>query len=407
LFFQRVDLDDKPLIKSQPEHVILDAELPRCTTIGVNDARIHTIEHLMSALWGCGISNVLIEIDSIEIPGLDGSSIEFLKKIKSSGIEEQEKDAQVHRISKPLGVQVGGCSIFVVPAEELRISYLLNYTHPMLSSQFIEITPNHKNYETDIAPARTFCLETEAQQLQDKGLGKGANYENTLVIGDKGVINNELRFEDEFARHKVLDFIGDLYLLGKPFVGHVFATKSGHYLNLQLLRQIAAQTKVYSIERDVATAAIKGKKDFNVEEIMKVLPHRYPFLLVDHVTILEEGKKAIGIKNVIGNEDFFQGHFPTKPIMPGVLMVEAMAQTAGVVVLTNPAHHGKLAFFMATDKVKFRKVVSPGDQLRMEIEVVRDRSKMTQVEAKGYVGDQLVVEADMTFSFTDGAYLDE
>ena len=406
IVFVRTDVKGEPSFPAGPQSVVLDSGLPRCTTVGVDGVMIHTVEHLMSALWGLGITNILIEIDAEEMPGLDGSGAEFYQRIAQAGIKEQSREADVFRVRRPFGVCANGCSIYVVPADDFRISYTLSYDHPLLAAQFVELTLDDKNYLTEVAPARTFCLEAEAEQLQKAGLGKGANYQNTLVLGEKGVIDNTLRFPDEFARHKVLDIIGDLYLLGKPFLGHIFAVKSGHYLNLQVLRQIAEQSREYAVQRDVAAVAVKGKKEYGAEDIMRVLPHRYPFLFVDRVTILEDGKKAVGLKNLTGNEDFFQGHFPSRPVMPGVLMVEAMAQAAGVVVLTNPAHHDKLAFFMAIDRVKFRRVVVPGDQLRMEVEVIRDKSKITQVEAKGYVDDQLAVEANMTFSFTDAAYLD-
>ena len=283
----------------------------------------------MSALWAHGITNVLIEIDNKEVPGLDGSSIEFYDKIKTSGIEEQDALAEVLRIHTPIGVQANGCSIYAVPSEDFKISYLLDYDHSVLSSQFFEIGVIPENYSQEIAPARTFCLESEAKKLQDAGLGKGANYQNTLVVGEQGVIDNTLRFDNEFARHKILDLIGDTYVLGKPIVGHIFAMKSGHYLNLQLLRQVVHQAQQFPFDTQAVRKMEVGQKEFFLDDIMKVLPHRYPFLLVDHVTVLEEGKKAVGIKNVTGNEDFFQGHFPTRPVMPGVLMVEAMAQTAG------------------------------------------------------------------------------
>jgi len=215
-----------------------------------------------------------------------------------------------------------------------------------------------------------------------------------------------MRFKDECARHKVLDLIGDLYLLGMPIKGHVFAVKSGHQLNIELLKKIWEQKEKYQKKTSVPIYDLAGKKEIDIQGIMKILPHRYPFLLVDRVVEIETGKKALGIKNVTINDGFFQGHFPARPVMPGVLMVEAMAQTAGVVILTSKDHHGKVAFFMAADKVKFRKVVVPGDQLLMEVEVVRDRASSAQVHARARVGTEIVAEAEMIFSFTDASYLD-
>lgn len=404
--FQRVDLALKPIIKANIENVCFDSKLTRCTTIGSNDCVIHTIEHLMSALAGLGITNLHVDINASELPGCDGSAKDLVEAIKKAGIKEQDSAVDTFKVTSSVGVSNNGASIFIAPADDLIISYVLDYDHPMLHSQFFEIAVNQETYEKQIAPSRTFCLEREAIELQKNGLGKGANYQNTLVVGEKGVLENKVRFMDEFARHKILDIIGDLYLLGSPLKGHIFAVKSGHELNTQLLKKITEQKKMEAIKTKRADYDLSGKKEIDIQGIMDVLPHRYPFLLVDRVIEIEHGKKAIGIKNVTINDGFFQGHFPTRPVMPGVLMVEAMAQTAGVVVLTNPAHRGKLAFFMAVDNVKFRKVVTAGDQLMMEVEVVRDRSRVTQIHAVSKVDGDVVAEADMTFSFTESSYLD-
>ena len=225
------------------------------------------------------------------------------------------------------------------------------------------------------------------------------------MVGDNGVKENTLRFSNECARHKVLDFIGDLSVLGIPIRGHVFAMKSGHTLNIRLLKKINQQQKKYAQKRGVESFTLAGKKEIDISKIMKILPHRYPFLLVDKIIVIEEEKKVVGIKNVTMNDGFFRGHFPTRPVMPGVLMVEAMAQTAGLVILTNKAHHGKVAFFMAVNNVKFRKVVSPGDQLIMEIEITKDKSRIAQAQGIAKVDGVIVAEAEMTFSFADASHL--
>jgi len=294
----------------------------------------------------------------------------------------------------------------MVPAKDFKISYTLDYDHPVLKSQFFSAVINNETFEKEIAPCRTFCLEAETNELQARGLGQGANYNNTLVVGKKGVIKNKVRFPDEFARHKVLDFIGDLYLMGMPVYGHVFAVKSGHTLNIELLKKILKQKERYEKKSYVSFSMPEGQREMSSTDIMKVLPHRYPFLLVDKVINIEMGKRGTGIKNVTGNEGFFQGHFPSRPVMPGVLMIEAMAQTAGVIILTNKAHHDKVAFFMAVDNVKFRKVVVPGDQLIMEVEVIRDGSRIARTHAVSKVNEEIVAEADMVFSFTDASFLD-
>ncbi|HLF18244.1 MAG TPA: UDP-3-O-acyl-N-acetylglucosamine deacetylase [Candidatus Omnitrophota bacterium] len=404
--FIRVDLPGHPVIKAEADSIVYQGGPPRCTSIGDAKASIHTVEHLMSVLAGLGIDNIIIEIDKREVPGLDGSGADFLKAFKEAGLLAQEEEREIFTVKEPVGVRQNGASLYIFPSEHFEVTYTLDYNHPFLRSQVFSSVINEAIFEKEIAPCRTFCLEKEAQELKKQNLGRGATFKNTLVVGDKGVIDNKLRFDNEFARHKVLDFIGDLYLLGIPIVGSVFAVRSGHYLNIQLLKRVVEQKKWYEHKGIVPGYNVKGKKEYDIDDIMKILPHRYPFLLVDRVIEIERGKRAIGVKNVTINDSFFQGHFPTRPVMPGVMMIEAMAQTAGVVVLTNEVHYGKVAFFMAVDNVKFRKVVVPGDQLMMEVEVVKDKAKIAQIHAVSKVGDEVVAEADMVFSFTDSSYLD-
>ncbi|MCB9719373.1 MAG: bifunctional UDP-3-O-[3-hydroxymyristoyl] N-acetylglucosamine deacetylase/3-hydroxyacyl-ACP dehydratase [Candidatus Omnitrophica bacterium] len=404
--FQRIDLPLKPVIKADWENLCPDAKIPRCTTIGRGEGVVHTIEHLMSALAGSGITNLHVDINGNELPGCDGSAQGFLDALKAAGIQTQDAEQDTFNVTKPVGVSQNGSSIFISPADDLRISYVLDYRHPLLHSQFREFVIDEETYGQQIAPSRTFCLQREAEELINQGLGKGANYQNTLVVGENGVLENNVRFEDEFVRHKILDIIGDLYLLGAPLKGHIFAVKSGHELNARLVRKMAAQLKAQQARSERTDLDFSGFREFDIQAIQQVLPHRYPFLLVDRVVEIEHGKRALGIKNVTINDGFFQGHFPTRPVMPGVLMVEAMAQTGGVVVLTNPAHRGKLAFFMAANNVKFRKVVTPGDQLLMEVEVLKDKSRVAEIHAVSRVDGEIVAEADMTFFFTDATYLE-
>ena len=405
IIFIRIDLPARPVIKVCPENILMNSSMPRCSSIGKDDFAIYTVEHLMSVLAGAGIDNLIVEIDSNELPGLDGSGIGFWNAFKTAGILEQDSPKQYFDIKEPIGVGDNGSSIFIVPAQDFRISYTLDYNHPLLRSQFFSAKIDTDTFGKEIAPCRTFCLEQEAEELRKIGLGKGASYENTLVVGREGIKENQVRFKDEFARHKVLDFIGDIYLLGIPIRGHVFAVKSGHTLNMALLKKIYQQKMKYETKVTFSNYNFFDKKEIDIQGIMKILPHRYPFLLVDRVVELEKGKRAVGIKNVTANDSFFQGHFPTRPVMPGVLMIEAMAQTAGVAVLTNEEHHGKVAFFMAVDKVKFRKVVVPGDQLILDVRVVRDRARTAQIRAEAKVDGEIVAEADMMFSFTDASYL--
>ena len=406
IIFIRVDLPGQPCIVPALENVSIDNTVPRCTSLRKNDIVIHTVEHFMAVLFGFGIDNLSIEIDSNELPGLDGSGKSFLEQIRAAGIVEQEAAREHISIREPVSVHNNGASILIVPADELKVSYALNYDHPLLQAQFFSSIVNQETFEKDIAPSRTFCLEEEASELQASGLGKGANYDNTLVVGQKGVIQNTVRFPDEFARHKVLDLIGDLYLLGKPIKGHVFAMRSGHTLNIELLKKIHRQyARETAPAADLSSFAADSPAELDIQAIMKILPHRYPFLLVDRIVDMETGKRAVGLKNVTINDNFFTGHFPTRPVMPGVLMIEAMAQVGGILMMTNRKHRGKVALFMATDKVKFRKLVNPGDQLRMEVEVLRDRSRTAVLRGVATVGSEVVAEAEMTFSFLDEKFL--
>jgi len=407
IVFVRTDMADAPRVKASVENICADSGVPRCTSIGRGEVVIHTVEHLMSALCGLGIDNIVVEINGNELPGLDGSGLEFFQALKKADVKEQEADKDVIEVKEPICVNSNGASILVVPADEFKISYALDYENPYLHAQFFSSVVNSETFEAEIAPCRTFCLEDEAKALQSSGLGKGANYDNTLVVGKNGVIGNEVKFHDEFARHKVLDFIGDLYLLGKQLKGHVFAVKSGHALNFELVKKIQQQRQRYREQGAIPAAALGGETQLDVQQIMSILPHRYPFLLVDRIVEIKKGKQAIGIKNVTMNENFFTGHFPSRPVMPGVLMVEAMAQTGGVLVLTSGEHDGKLALFMAADNVKFRKVVIPGDQLVMETTLVRDRPRTAMIHGVARVDGEVVAQADMMFSFIDPIFLSE
>ncbi|MDD5109245.1 MAG: bifunctional UDP-3-O-[3-hydroxymyristoyl] N-acetylglucosamine deacetylase/3-hydroxyacyl-ACP dehydratase [Candidatus Omnitrophica bacterium] len=391
--FIRTDIAGSPRIKANVESLLIQKSSRR-SSIGNNQAEVQTIEHLMAALFSLGIDNIDVEIDNNELPGLDGSSISFVEALVDGGLKEQDKEKYIYRVCQPITIQEGASSITIMPSCEFKVSYTLNYDHPMLSSQFLEILINAESFKTEIAPARTFCLESEAKDLQSQGLGMGANYENTLVVGDEGVIKNKLRFKDEFVRHKILDLIGDLYLAGCPIRGHVIALRSGHSLNLKIAQKIYQQ-------RTTSQGASNMKEALDINEIMKILPHRQPFLFVDRVTHLEKGKRAVGFKNVTMNDDFFRGHFPGRPIMPGVLILEAMAQVGGVMMLASEENRGKLAFFMAIDNAKFRKTVIPGDRLVFEVEAGKMRSKIGTVHGKALVDGKVVAEADLMFALVD------
>jgi len=403
--FVRTDLPGRPSIKVNAANAVMEEKITRCTAIEHQGVRVYTIEHLLAALNGLGIDNVIVEIDGEEVPGMDGSSLDFLKALEKAVPTQQQSDKNVFEIKEPIVVANKTSTIVMVPHAHLTVSYTLDYEHPLLRSQFFSLAIDKDTFIKDLAGARTFCMESEVKEIKAQGLAQGANYQNTLVMSDQGPMESTLRFSDECARHKVLDIVGDLFLLGYPVKGAVFATKSGHRLNRSLVKKIEAQRQKYaSTPYTPATPAAPGRV-FNISEIMKILPHRYPFLLVDRVIEIEPGKKGIGIKNVTINDGFFQGHFPQKAVMPGVIMIEAMAQTAGVVVLTSGAHNGKVALFMSISDVKFRKVVYPGDQLLMEVEIIRDRERTAHVKGVARVDGEVAIEADMMFSYTEAHYL--
>lgn len=399
--FIRVDLPGRPMVRACIEYLLPQSRSLRRTSVGANTVEVHTVEHLMAALSGLGIDNLYIEIDNNEVPGMDGSSINFLEALKGA-VKEQDKERQYYTIREPIFIEEEGASIIAVPSQEFKISYTLSYDHPLLKAQFLEVTITDGVFEKEIAPARTFCLEEEAEALRKQGVGQGADYTNTLVVGKNGVIKNKLRYDDEFIRHKMLDLLGDLYLVGQRIKGHIIALKSGHSLNLKLLNKISQQRQRYmSAGISSGSYSPPDGEGFGVEEIMKILPHREPFLFVDRIITLEKGKHVTGIKNVTINDYFFKGHFPGKPVMPGVIIIEAMAQVGGVMMLSLEENRGKLAYFLTIDNIKFRKTVVPGDQLVLDVTAVKIKSKTGSVHAKAYVEDKVVAEADLMFILGD------
>lgn len=398
--FERVDLPAKPKIPARISNVIDSVKRPRRTSIGLDSVEVHTIEHLMASLSGLGIDNIAIEIDSDEIPCFDGSAQGFVKALKEAGFTQQEAPKRYFQISEPIYLQEDEAALMILPSEDFKISYTLNYNCPSLRTQYLQLVLTAESFECEIAEARTFCLEEEVAQLRSQGLGKGANYQNTLVIGSRGVIKSSLRFDDEFVRHKVLDLIGDLYLLGGSLKGHIIGVRSGHSINIRLLQKIRRQAEVARDAGVKAPASPISAGELDINEIQKILPHRYPFLLVDKIIELKE-MRAVGIKNVTINDNFFTGHFPGHPIMPGVMVVEAMAQVAGILMLSRPQNRGKIAYFMSMDKVKFRRPVIPGDQLKMEADAVKLKTKTGQVHTRAFVNEKMVCEADLYFSLVE------
>jgi UDP-3-O-[3-hydroxymyristoyl] N-acetylglucosamine deacetylase/3-hydroxyacyl-[acyl-carrier-protein] dehydratase len=399
--FIRTDLSGSPHVKMCADNLLSISRSPRRTSVEKEQAEVQTIEHLMAVLSGLCIDNITIELDNNELPGMDGSSLNFLEAINKAGIVQQDKERHFFALKEPIFVEEPGACLIAVPASEFKISYTLDYNHPFLKSQYLEIGNCPGIFQREIASARTFCLEEEVG-LQREGFGRGANYENTLVVGKNGVIKNSLRFQDEFIRHKILDLMGDLYCLGYPLKAHIIAIKSGHSLNLKIVKKIDEQRN-----RLVSGGISCGYQpqigeELDVSKIKMMLPHREPFLFIDKIICLEPAKRAKGIKNVTINDYFFKGHFPARPVMPGVLIIEAMAQVGGVMMLAPEENKGKLAFFMAINNVKFRKTVVPGDQLVLEVEAGRIKSKTGQVFGKAFVDGKIVVEAELMFALVEG-----
>lgn len=394
--FVRVDLPDKPSVKADIDHVV---DVSRGTTIGVNGVKVHTVEHVLAAVAGLGIDNIEIEVDANETPVGDGSSLPFMQALKKAGLAEQDAPRQYIKITEPVYYKSDDVTLSVLPAEELRMTMTIAYNHVAVGTQYASFVITPETFENEIAGARTFCFLREVRMLQDQGLIRGGSLENAVVIGDDAILNDDLRWPDEFVRHKVLDLLGDMYLLGRPVKGHVIGVKSGHAMHVKFSQQIKR-----SLINGTQSANVKKHPEpvLDVNTIMKVLPHRYPMLLVDRILEVDPLKRAVGIKNVTVNEPFFQGHWPAMPVMPGVLIIEVMAQVSSVLVFGDRSEvDGKVAFFLGIEKAKFRRTVVPGDQLRVEVEMLRYRRNACRIKAVAHVDDDVAAEAEMMFGIVE------
>ncbi|HOW69406.1 MAG TPA: UDP-3-O-acyl-N-acetylglucosamine deacetylase [Phycisphaerae bacterium] len=373
----------------------------RRTSIRNGTVQIETIEHCMAALAGMGVDNAFVELNGNEVPGLDGSCLPFVEKIKEAGLVQQDRPREIYRIPETIRVSDGPGYVMAAPGTEeedaLEIIYDLNYgPNNPIGQQIFKVRLTPETFEEQIAGSRTFVLRQEAEQLQAAGLGRHLTYQEILVFGPDGPIDNPLRFANECVRHKILDLIGDMYLFGKPLVGSIFARQSGHSLNHELVRRLQ------ELEEAAATRRrLSSEPAFDIRQIQRILPHRFPFLMVDRVVLLEPGQRAVGIKNVTANEEFFTGHYPGQPIMPGVLIIEAMAQLGGILLSRELEHTGKVAVLLSLDRVKFRRPVVPGDQLVMEALARRVKSRTGHVSCTARVNDDLVAEADIKFMMVD------
>jgi UDP-3-O-[3-hydroxymyristoyl] N-acetylglucosamine deacetylase / 3-hydroxyacyl-[acyl-carrier-protein] dehydratase len=395
--FSRVDLPGSPTVHALVEHV---KETQRGTTLEQDSISVNTVEHVLAALAGLGIDNCLVELEGPEPPILDGSSLGFTNAIQSVGTENLKAKRNIFVPEAPVFYQDGQTSLVILPCDKLRISCTIEFPNQRLESQYLTIDLEDGVFAKEIAPARTFCFYEEVKSLMDAGLIKGGSLECAVVIKDDEILSKEaLRFRDEFVRHKILDILGDITLLGQPIQGHVIALRPGHAANVGLTKKLSAITKKKKGAKKYLDEGATYEQ-MDIEDLLNTLPHRYPFIMVDRILKILDNS-IVGLKNVTINEPFFQGHFPGHPVMPGVLQVEAMAQVAGILMLKKGENAGKIAYFMSADKVKFRKPVRPGDTLFIEVELTKARSKIGRAQARILVDHEIVSEAELMFSIMD------
>jgi UDP-3-O-[3-hydroxymyristoyl] N-acetylglucosamine deacetylase/3-hydroxyacyl-[acyl-carrier-protein] dehydratase len=399
IVFYRIDLPGNPAVPAMVDNVV---DVSRGTTIAVGDARVHTVEHTLSALAGLGIDNLNIEIDGVEPPNGDGSSLHVLNMLKKAGVVEQNAEKKYIVVERPVYYRDDDSTLSILPCDEHRISMTIAFDHVAIGTQYASFSITEDSFEREIAPCRTFCFLREVKMLQEQGLIKGGSLDSAVVIGDDQVLNDDLRFPDEFVRHKILDLLGDMYLLGRPIKGHIVSVKGGHAKNVLFSKQIKKVCMNEVVPMKDYKVSTRATPALDVNKIMKILPHRYPFLLVDRVLSFEPYKHVTGIKNVTVNEPFFQGHWPDVPVMPGVLIIEAMAQVSSVLIFGESGEpNGQLAFFLGVEKARFRQTVVPGDQLLIECEMVHLRHNACKVRATAKVEGIVAAEAVMTFGLLD------
>ncbi len=426
--FIRVDHPDKLEIPADIDYVV---DTTRGTNLARDGVRIHTVEHVLAAVAGLGLDNLRIELDSAEPPICDGSAIPFVNALLEAGIVEQDAPREYLELDSPVlySERENGLlkELVVMPSDDFHLTYMVDYQKSNLASQHTVLYSLEDEFVTEFAPARTWTFLSDVKALRERGLIKGGSLESAVVIadmdlseeeldelkdlfgvedrvviGENGIVGTQpLRFDNEPCRHKALDLIGDLALLGAPLRAQVFGARSSHSANVELVRRIrgaCVKKKPLAVEVDPPLQ----EAVMDIEDILRILPHRYPFLLIDRVIHLEPKKRVVALKNVTINEPFFSGHFPGHPVMPGVMIVEAMAQAGGLLLLnTIDDPHNKMAYLMGIDHARFRKLVKPGDQIRFELELVRMRMHACKMEGKAYVDNELVAEAALMAMVTD------
>jgi UDP-3-O-[3-hydroxymyristoyl] N-acetylglucosamine deacetylase / 3-hydroxyacyl-[acyl-carrier-protein] dehydratase len=397
--FKRKDLQDEPTIDATIDNL---KTVERATTIGEGPVRVHTVEHVLAALLGMDVDNAIVEMDANEPPIGDGSAQPYIDLIKRAGVTAQEEPRKFFDVREPMHVESKtGALLVLLPDEKFRISCTQAGPNNRFAQYLsMEVTP--AIFEREIGPARTFVYYEDVEPLMEKNLIKGGSLENAIVVRGEAVLSKEpLRFADEFVRHKILDIIGDLALIGRRIRGHVVAVKPGHAVNADLARALAReQTRRSALS--VTRAVPRGDGGFDTDEVMQILPHRFPFLMVDRIISFESETKCIGIKTVTINEPFFQGHFPGHPVMPGVMQVEAMAQVASVLLFKLAKTTSRIGYFMSADGVKFRKPVFPGDTIFIHAELTKSRGeRLAKAKCHCVVNDAVVSEGELMFTFLD------
>jgi UDP-3-O-[3-hydroxymyristoyl] N-acetylglucosamine deacetylase/3-hydroxyacyl-[acyl-carrier-protein] dehydratase len=402
--FKRIDLTGAPEIQPRVDHI---TDLVRATTIQSGHVKIHTVEHVLSALNGCSVDNVLVEMNASEAPIMDGSARPFVNLIVEGEPVEQDRERDYFTLDAPVSVSRGNSSIVAIPHDGLKIS-CTSADDRGIHTQHLSLSIDPETYVSQIAPARTFTFYEEIEELLKLGKIRGGSLDCAVVIkGDKVMSKEPLRFKDEFVRHKILDIIGDVSLLGVPLKAHIVATRPGHAINAELTKVLFERLQ----EQKKGGGKRKGAprptpaidvKTLDIRSILDILPHRYPFVMIDRVVEIKGAEEIVAIKNVTFNEPYFNGHFPGNPVMPGVLQLEAMAQAAGILVVRLNNWVSRPAFFMSADKVKFRKPVRPGDQLQIHAKLTKVRSgKIAVAEATCSVDGQVVSSADLMIAMVE------
>ncbi len=390
IVFRRIDLAGSPEVPARLSEV---EALERRTAIGHGDATIHTVEHLLAAVAAHEIDDLTVELSGPEPPILDGSVAPYFKALTDAGPVAVDGEPTLLTVRAPFTVVEGDASYVVAPSKTFQLTVTIEFPHPLIGRQVGSYHISPESFARELAPARTFGFTSEVEGLKAKGLIKGASMASAIVLDERGVVNGgTLRWPDEFVRHKAADIVGDLALTGARVQAHVVATRPSHAGNVALARALAR------------AAQRSGVPAMDIGRIMDVLPHRYPFLLVDRILEIEGDRRIVGVKNVTINEPFFQGHFPGHPIMPGVLIIEAMAQVGGMLLLSHfegQNVENKVVYFMSLDNVKFRRPVLPGDQIRFELEMLAFRGRTCRMKGQGFVDGQVVAEAEMMAMVVD------